>query len=181
MATKRLTTEDVVQIANLAKEPEIDLKAAAHKLRSAVAVAASRMADETDAMEVTREVIKDLNSSKREVAVKLLGLNNSWGKWEVDHCNGRKSPIGDYLDIECKELIAEWVREAVKEVLTAEYKDKFKTQIKGALKKEVAERVSRNSNMWEHGERIAQNMLSEVADELRVELGIKEPTLKANR
>lgn len=40
----------------------------------------------------------------------LLGLSNRFGdKWEVDHCNGRRSVIIDIVERKCKESIEELV------------------------------------------------------------------------
>ncbi len=51
-----------------------------------------------------------------EIVAKMLGMNNSWGGWEVDHCNGRMSNITNYVN---KAAGAE-VDAFLKEVLTPE-------------------------------------------------------------
>lgn len=96
--------------------------------------AAANTANEADSMAVVQEVVKDLNASKRAVTLKMLGLDNRWGgEWEVDHCNGRQSPITKYMDAECQEILAQWVRDAIKEVVT----DKLKAEFQKVLAKDI--------------------------------------------
>jgi hypothetical protein len=60
----------------------------------------------------TKEVIKTtvtelLDKESKQLTLKLLGFEDRWGKWEVDHCNGRggESAAGDYLRIAQKTAI----------------------------------------------------------------------------
>lgn len=49
---------------------------------------------------IQKEVFNRLNSAKDQVAPKLLGFENRYGKWEIDNCNARKdrSHLGAYLN-----------------------------------------------------------------------------------
>lgn len=180
MITKRRVTHDelaeaATEMIKLEKEPETvpTLQESAARLRAAFAVSVDRMAREDDALEVTKEVVKDLNASKREVTMKLLGLENKWGgQWEVDHCNNRKSPIADRINDECKALIDTWVNEAIKEVLTDELKGKFKDKYKATLRADINTRVNDRYRCYETANSIADQLLNEASKELRKELGI---------
>ena len=61
-----------------------------------------------------RRVHALLDESSNEVVMKLLGFKESWGKWELDHCNGRSgnSPAGEYLKNAQQGAIAEWLKTA---------------------------------------------------------------------
>lgn len=64
---------------------------------------------------IKETVISLLNKESKQLVLKLLGFNESWGKWEVDHCNGRggQSAAGDYLTKVQQEAIQEWLKGAV--------------------------------------------------------------------
>jgi len=62
--------------------------------------------------ESARRKIEDILDSHTEEAVaKLLGFDNKWGDWEVDHCNGRQgeSAAGDWLRKTAKEEVDKWL------------------------------------------------------------------------
>lgn len=63
---------------------------------------------------LTQRVHDLLDKNAREVVLKLLGFNESRGKWEVDHCNGRagESAVGDYLKRVKQAAIDSWLAEA---------------------------------------------------------------------
>lgn len=52
-----------------------------------------------DEASIQGSVIKELETQKKKIVLQLLGFNDKWGKYEVDHCNGRagESSAGDYL------------------------------------------------------------------------------------
>jgi|WetSurSiteA1Bulk_404760.scaffolds.fasta_scaffold11078_8 hypothetical protein len=60
-------------------------------------------------------VYKVLDAQLQTIILKVLGLNDHWGKWEVDHCNGRSgnSTIGDYIKETAKDHVASWVKKAI--------------------------------------------------------------------
>lgn len=64
-----------------------------------------------DPEELKKTIFNKLDSKRDEVMLKLLGFNDSWGKWEVDHCNGRsgESSIGDFLKTAQQKAIKEWL------------------------------------------------------------------------
>ena len=147
----------------------------AAKFKDMFVEVSTKRADRADAEEVVGEIIRDLEAQKREVTMKLLGLDNRWGKWEVDHCNGRPSPITDYLATEGKDLVRSWVNEAVKEVLTADAKDKFMKQCKAALIKDLKD-ITSSYQVREYADSVVKDLrmklMKEAAADLRKELGL---------
>ena len=145
-------------------------------LKTKFVQAASEVANDAHAESVTEQIIKDLNAQKREVTLKLLGLDDRWGKWEVDRCNGRNSAITQYLADGAKATIHQWVNEAVAEVMTTELKSKIMQDAKKAIHKEVQDLVREKLNGYalsKLAKPFIDAWLQEAADEVRVELGIK--------
>lgn len=151
-------------------------KEIAEVIKAKFVAAATEVANDAHGESVAQEIVKDLNAQKREVTLRLLGLDNRYGReWEVDHCNGRESPITKYLAEESQETIRAWVNEAVQEVLTTELKSKIMTAAKGALKKEIERQVRDNTGSYRLGEQakpIINALFQNAADEVREELGL---------
>lgn len=80
-----------------------------------------------DTESLTREIIAQLNEERREIVVKLLGFNDSWGKLEVDHCNGRdhESIVGKYLHRQAQAAVQEWMDKHLLVALEKHIKGKF--------------------------------------------------------
>jgi hypothetical protein len=156
--------------------PPPTMQEIAVKLRDRFVEVAGSVANDVNMEAVTHEVIKDLNASKREVTLKMLGLDNRWGKWEVDHCNSRKSPVQSLIDDTCMEMVTTWVNDTIKEVLTDEMKKKIKANIKAAFLSEIGDRHSYHARKMisEHAENIVTQMITDIKREIEVELGIKE-------
>ncbi len=114
-----------------------------------------------------KKIISDLNAQRDQVIWKILGLENRFGEWYVDHCNGRNSPITQYLTENIQPLIDAWMREALVEVL----KDK-EAGIRKFAVKAVQEEVKRTMSyaardfarraVDQHVSRIVQEVVTEV-------------------
>jgi len=172
MATRKKAVEVI-------KAPIVPLtpKEIATKMREKFIVAATEVANDAVADQMAERIIADLNVQKREVTLKLLGLDDRWGKWDVDHCNGRNSPITQYLAENAEKQIKEWVNEAVAEVLTAERKLKIKNAAKAAIQREIdtiVEQQTKGYYLRERAEGIINALLERAAHEVRVELGLTQ-------
>jgi hypothetical protein len=172
MATRKKATPE-------AKAPIAPMTPAemAAVLKAKFVQAVTEVANDAHAESVTEQIINDLNVQKRQVTLRLLGLEDKWGKWEVDHCNGRESPITKYLADGAEKTIKQWVNDAIKEVLTTELKDKVMQDAKKAIHKEVQELVRRELNGYELNRKAAPIIdawLNQAADEVRRELGVGE-------
>ena len=80
-----------------------------------------------DPESLTREIIAQLNEERREIVLKLLGFNDSWGKLEVDHCNGRdrESIVGKYLSGKARVAVQAWMDNHLLVALEKHIKGKF--------------------------------------------------------
>jgi hypothetical protein len=56
-------------------------------------------------------VSRMLDERLQEIVAKLLGFDNNWDRWEVDHCNGRhgESAAGDWLREKSGDAVREWL------------------------------------------------------------------------
>jgi hypothetical protein len=156
--------------------PTMTPKEIAEAIKAKFVTAATEVANDAHGESVAKEIVNDLNKQKRAVTLRLLGLDSRYGReWEVDHCNGRESPITKYLAEESQETIRAWVNEAVQEVLTTELKSKIMTAAKGALKKEIERQVRDNTGSYRLGEQakpLINALFQQAADEVREELGL---------
>lgn len=61
---------------------------------------------------LTQRVHKLLDDNAETIVLKLLGFDNRWNKWELDHCNGRngESAAGDYLKQVQQKAIQDWLK-----------------------------------------------------------------------
>ena len=61
---------------------------------------------------LNQRVHKLLDANAETIVLKLLGFDNRWNKWELDHCNGRKgeSAAGDYLRQVQQDAIQDWLK-----------------------------------------------------------------------
>lgn len=76
-----------------------------------IATAVEEWKDAHTEESIKRTVTDLLNKNKEQVVLKLLGFSSSWGKWEVDHCNGRNgnSAAGDFLRDVQQKAIEDWM------------------------------------------------------------------------
>jgi hypothetical protein len=61
--------------------------------------------------DIAGEIKSLLDSKLEEVTMKLLGFNNRYGEWEIDHCNGRfgDSAAGDWLRDKAGDAVNAWL------------------------------------------------------------------------
>lgn len=87
---------------------ELQKRIDAAKVRADKA-AAQWLKDNEDKIE--KQISSMLDRRLEEVVAKLLGFNNSWGRWEVDNCNGRdgNSAAGDWLREKAANAVKEWL------------------------------------------------------------------------
>lgn len=79
-------------------------------LLAAIACAVEEWKGKNTAEAIKKTVTDLLNKESEQITLRLLGFNDRYGKWEVDHCNGRggNSAAGDYLRTFQKTAIQEW-------------------------------------------------------------------------
>ena len=92
-----------------------------------------------------------LDAHAEEITLKLLGFSDSWGRWELDHCNGRSgnSTAGDYLRQHQQAAIQEWMQDlclpkltpALKKTLQSQMQKEFQSQLYYKLREAVSNKL----------------------------------------
>lgn len=114
---------------------------------------------------VKDNVLRILDQRQTEIVAKLMGFSSSWGKWEVDHCNGRsgESAAGDWLKSQAGEAVNAWLTaqagklpklpEKAISSLRNEYKKTLEYELRQRLReraildaKDIAQKVFTNAN-----------------------------------
>ena len=90
-------------------------------------------------------VTERLNTNTDEVIFKLLGFNNRWDKWELDHCNGRsgESAAGQYLRKVQSEAIREWLESVKIPPMPDSLKKKYQTEFNSRYNARVMQLIQR--------------------------------------
>ena len=78
-----------------------------------------------DAEGIQRQIVNDLTKERRNLALKMLGFNDRWGKIEIDRSNGRKSVASDFIDQNVGPAVQKWVDECLRPAIEARSRDKL--------------------------------------------------------
>ena len=78
-----------------------------------------------DAEGIQRQIVDELTKERRNLALKMLGFNDRWGKLEVDHTNGRKTVASDFIDQNVGPAVEKWVDECLRPAIEARGRDKL--------------------------------------------------------
>tara|TARA_R110000868_G_scaffold75901_5_gene218661 strand:+ start:231 stop:665 length:435 start_codon:yes stop_codon:yes gene_type:complete len=117
---------------------------------------AEKLADEAakEWLEKNKPILGELIKEKLDkrvdmIAACLLGFNNNWGKWELDHCNGRmgESAAGDWLRETAGDAVRAWLTDqagnlpklpkTIVESLRSQYLDVFRQELAAQLRKKA--------------------------------------------
>ena len=127
---------------------------------------------------VTEEQLSKLDSTienmMKQMIASLLGLSYSWGKAEVDHCNGRNSILTT--------IIEEKARKQVEKLVSTFKFDENDKEVLEAFKKEYKEQLRRRISWHAENEakRIAGIMIQKFTDKELTKFGFeKDPEVKA--
>lgn len=138
--------------------------------RAKIATAMSTTVQELDTDKFAAACVKQLKARQSDVIWKLLGLDDRWGKWEVDHCNGRNSRITEYLSQASKARIEEWLNQAIAETLNS-----TPAPITKALRDEVRRRYQStlNRTLLEAAEQAGRAHAEKLMEQLQAEITLE--------
>jgi hypothetical protein len=145
------------EIANLVVE-------AREKLQTQVAERIGHLSVE----DIITETVRDMKNDMADILSKMMGFNNSWGRWEVDHCNGRHSVVADTVNDQARAAVKNWITENLTKDMVSKLLDKQRT----ALIKDFNESVQREarSQLYRLTESLGKEIATEIATELSKEL-----------
>ena len=78
-----------------------------------------------DAEGIQRQIVDELTKERRNLALKMLGFDDRWGKLEIDHTNGRKTVAGDFIAQNVGPAVKKWVDECLRPAVEARGRDKL--------------------------------------------------------
>lgn len=80
---------------------------------------------------MTSQIHSRLDKARDQIVLKLLGFDNSYGGWHLDHCNGRagNSTAGDYLAQTQAAIVKEWLSTVAMPELSQEDRDKIRNSM----------------------------------------------------
>ena len=78
-----------------------------------------------DAEGIQRQIVDDLTKERRNLALKMLGFNDRWGKLEIDHANGRETVASNFIDQNVGPAVKKWVDECLRPAIEARGRDKL--------------------------------------------------------
>lgn len=90
------------------------------QLLPAIATAVHQWKRDNTPEAITATVTRLLDKNSEEITKKLLGFTDTWGKWELDHCNGRggDSAAGDFIRKTQQAAIEAWLSTVLMPKLT---------------------------------------------------------------
>lgn len=112
---------------------------------------------------------RELNSVLCEVLAQMLGFEHRYGRWEIDHCNGRMSHMTKLLTDNAREAVSAYLKDAVK-VLPP-----LTTTQKGAIKKAYSDQVQ--YELQDRAKYLGRNNAEALWRTVVKDLGIEEPDL----
>ena len=112
------------------------------------------------------ELEAEFKKNVRDIALKALGFNNSWGDgWAVDHCNGRMSELTSWIKVRAEDII-EHLDLDKELVLSAAEKKKLKSRARAELLSEIESVVSGYESVaTEHAVKIVHEELESILAE----------------
>lgn len=116
-------------------------------LLPAIATAVNQWKANNTEESIRTKVTHLLEKHSNEITMKLLGFTDRWGKWELDHCNGRSgnSAAGDFIRKTQQDAIEAWLSTVIMPNLTPALAKSLQKQAQRAydeiLRNSVKQRV----------------------------------------
>lgn len=140
----------------------LSMQEALDALAPMILAATQKWLEEQTPEAIQKEVFDRLNSAKNEVAPKLLGFENRWGKWEIDNCNGRKdrSHLGAYLNEHTEKGITDFF-ESLDLTKVKSFSEKEKASLRAEYRADLLHQVKRK--MHHRVEQDAEALLDQIS------------------
>jgi len=106
---------------------------------------------------------KSVETKLNDLVYKLIGFSDSWGKWEIDHCNGRMSDVASFISTKVRNQIVEELDKGINFI-----SDKDKVELQIAMRKEFLSLYK--DSLKRTMQREAQQLADKHADEIIKEM-----------
>jgi len=57
--------------------------------------------------DIQDDLIRELKYNAKSALLSAIGFSDSWGKWQVDHCNGRMGEIAKYIKRNVEDVLSD--------------------------------------------------------------------------
>ena len=117
-----------------------------------IATAVERWREDHSPKQIEAKVTRTLDNKSQEIILKLLGFNNHWDRWELDHCNGRSgnSTAGDYMRQCHKDAIEKWLAKmtmpVLPKIINQQLKKSLQAEFNRSLEKALRDKVVAYAN-----------------------------------
>lgn len=157
MATKKIAAASVAAPEPTPEPKPLDRAAVMAKFRADLESQMEKALDEFNAEKIVKEIVADAKKQQQELVMRVIGMDNRFGRWEVDHCNGRMSNITEFVDATCGPMLKEALAELMKEEIAA-----LKVKTMPKLKKAIAAELD---NRWNKSiDEAARDVVRHLAD-----------------
>lgn len=142
-----------------------------------IAAAVAEWKNKNTPEKFAKDVETLLTKRSEEIVLKLLGFDNHWGRWEVDHCNGRggESAMGDYLRSTQKAAIEQWLRNVELPAIPAQATKKMKSDYLYEYKEQMAKHLQQAAH--KRAEEDAQKIVDQLTTTDHIQNYIKAMNL----
>lgn len=122
--------------------------------------------DVFNADKIVREIVTDMRKHQQDLVMRVIGMENRYGKWEVDHCNGRMSNITEFVNTTCKQMLEEELRAMLKEEI-----EDLRSKVRPAVTKAIAAELKSkwNRSIEDSAKSVVSELVSHVAGEFKRE------------
>jgi hypothetical protein len=114
-----------------------------------------------------------LSDAQQQAVWNALGLQDRWGRWEVNTVSGKASPIGQWITAEIQDKLRAFMQELVKDEID-NIKAGMRTKIKTLIIKEIKAQAEWQLEKLVEStvEDVAKKLIDEVREEIEQELGL---------
>lgn len=123
--------------------------------------------DVFNADKIVKEIVNDMRKHQQDLAMKVIGMDNRYGSWDVDYCNGRMSNITAFVNNTCGKMLEEELQAMLKEEIEG-LRSKVRPAVKKAIVKELQNRYNRS--IEESAKSIVSSLVQHVANEFKQEV-----------
>jgi hypothetical protein len=121
---------------------------------------------ELDPKNLADKIENKVKNCWEDMVLKMLGMDNCWGKWEIDHCNGRSSSLSNMIGGKAKDAVEEFLGRCadvlpkinIDDELVSSITKEYQQVVKRYLHKEIEARAKQDVKEF------IENRLSEIIE-----------------
>lgn len=123
-----------------------------------------------DAEGIQRQIVDELTKERRNLALKMLGFEERWGKLEIDSLNGRKTVASEFIARNVGPAVEKWVDECLRPAIEARGRNKLNNAaVMNAVAKEFDSQFmyAARKRMQQLAEQAGEEFANALADQIK--------------